>query len=99
MKSELAVTRMHKIEGKNSTLAICDLTINGEFSLNGVTLNKSKKDGSYFLGFPSKLMKYKGTKEYGDVCHPLTAEARQAATDLVVEEMAVKYGQDTLTEA
>ena len=99
MMSKLTVTRMHKIEGKNGTVAICDLSINDEFSINGITLKRSKKEsGGYFLGFPSKVIKRKDaeaktdSKEYADISHPLTAEARKEATDLVVEEWDRKYG-------
>jgi DNA-binding cell septation regulator SpoVG len=79
-------------------VAICDLNINDEFAINGITLNKSKKDGGYFLGFPSKVVKRRDAesktdaKEYTDISHPLTAEARKEATDLAVEEWDRKFG-------
>ena len=101
MTSKVIVTRLHKIEGKNSVVAICDLNINGELTINGVTLNKNKTDGSYFLGFPSKVVKRRDVetktdaKEYADICHPLTGEVRKELTELVVEEWTAKYRQET----
>lgn len=97
MMSKLIVSRMNKLEGKNGTMAICDISINGEFTINGITLNKSSKDGSLFLGFPSKIVKRKDAdsktdaKEYVNITHPITAEARKELTDLVIEEWNRKY--------
>ena len=90
LKSKVTVTRLHKIEGKNWTVGIADISINGEFAINGVTL--ARKNGVVHLVFPFRVSSKKGAKEYLDICHPLTAESRQTVTQLVVQEFETKYG-------
>lgn len=93
LKMKVMISKMHKIEGKNGTVAICDLNINGEFAVNGILLNQ--KNGVFYLVFPTRVVSRRGTKEHLDICHPVTAEARLTITELVAQEWRAKYGQDT----
>lgn len=92
LKTKMTVSKMHKIEGKNGTIAICDLNINGELAVNGILLNR--KEGTFYLVFPTRVVNRRGVKEHLDICHPVTAESRTALTELIVKEWQAKYGQE-----
>ncbi len=94
LKSKVAVNSIHKVEnGKNGTVGICDLNINGEFTITGVLINKNK-DGGLYLKFPYRTNRTRQGTEYADIAHPSTKDTRTAVTELVVESWEANFGDE-----
>lgn len=76
--------------GKATLLGFADLTIAEAFVIKGIRILASKEEdggeGRPFVSFPRR----KGAQEkYFDVAHPVTAEARQRALDVIL----ASYGE------
>lgn len=56
---------------------------NGQFAVHGIEVKRSTKGP--FVQMPQVSYKSKGNTVYQDVFHPITAEARQALYDAVME--------------
>ena len=96
LKSKVVVTSCRKIEGKHVTVGGADLAINGEFAISGLIV--VRRDTGLAVKFPWRVEEKKGgEKEYLDVCYPLSLEARQAVSSLVIQEFETKYGEGLAT--
>lgn len=94
MKSKVTVQCLNRVEGKNGVVGICDLGINSEFMIKGVLV--SHREGKYSLKFPYMVRATPAGKEYIDLAHPITADARKIVTEQVLAEAKVKFGEDGL---
>ena len=56
---------------------------NGQFAVHGIEVKRSAKGP--FVQMPQVSYKSKGNTVYQDIFHPITAEARQALYDAVME--------------
>lgn len=68
-------------------LAFAELTIADAFVIKGIRVLKREEDGDDqpFVVFPAEKGKGSSADRWFDVAHPVTAEARAAATALVLE--------------
>lgn len=68
-------------------LAFAELTIADAFVIKGIRVLMRKEDGDNepFVVFPAEKGKGSAADRWFDVAHPVTVEARAAATALVLE--------------
>lgn len=91
--------RLFKDAGKEDTnlLAFADLVIAGAFVITGIKVLMSKakddKPGAPFVAFPSRRGTGPSRDRFFEVAHPITAEARQAARDLVMAAYEEELGK------
>ncbi|OGX16447.1 MAG: hypothetical protein A2166_00990 [Omnitrophica WOR_2 bacterium RBG_13_41_10] len=74
----LKVVRLHRFDGESKTKAFVDISL-GDFIIKGLRVLEGKK--GLFLGMPQE--KAKDGKWY-NAFYPITKEARQSLSDLVL---------------
>lgn len=80
--------------------AYASVNIGGAFAVHGIKVIDSVK--GTFISMPSNSYKKDGKMQYSDICHPITAEARNELIDKVIEAYEAKLSKeqdmDDLTE-
>ena len=78
-------TKITKLfDGNSKIRAVANATIGGAFAVHGIKVIDSEK--GLFLSMPSNSFKNgSGETKYQDIFHPVTAEARQALSDSIME--------------
>ncbi len=86
---EARVRLYHGSSEEKGLLGFADLVVAGAFVIKGIriVMAKPKEDrpGGPFISFPSRKGTGGGQDKYFEVAHPITAEARAAAQDLVLK--------------
>jgi len=86
---ETKIRLYHEVSGQRELLAFADLVIGGAFVIKGlrVLMGKPKDDkpGGPFVAFPSRRGTGASQDKYFEIAHPITAQARQAARDLILQ--------------
>ncbi|MBI3552634.1 MAG: septation protein SpoVG family protein [Elusimicrobia bacterium] len=85
-----ARVKLYRAEsGQSQLMGFADLVIGGAFVIKGLRILMSKpsaeKPGGLFIGFPSRRGTGEQQDKYFEVAHPITAEARIAVRDLVLQ--------------
>ena len=76
----------------SSVKAYASVNIGGAFAVHGIKVIDSVK--GIFVSMPSNSYKKDGKVEYSDICHPITAEARNELIDKVTEAYEIKLGEE-----
>lgn len=76
----------------SSVKAYASVNIGGAFAVHGVKVIDSVK--GIFVSMPSNSYKKDGKVEYSDICHPITAEARNELIEKVTEAYEMKLGEE-----
>jgi len=72
--------------------AYASVNIGGAFAVHGIKVIDSVK--GIFVSMPSNSYKKDGKVEYSDICHPISAEARNELIDKVTEAYEAKLGEE-----
>ena len=81
MENVITEVRIFPKDNLGKTLAFANVTIMNQFVVKNLRVVKGDK--GIFIGMPSNKKK---TGEYVDVFFPITQEARDKITDLIVDE-------------
>ena len=81
MENIITEVRIFPKDNLGKTLAFANVTIMNQFVVKNLRVVKGDK--GIFIGMPSNKKK---TGEYVDIFFPITQEARDKITDLIVEE-------------
>lgn len=80
--------------------AYASVNIGGAFAVHGIKVIDSVK--GIFVSMPQSSYKKDGKMQYSEICHPITAEARNELIDKVTEAYELKLSEeqdmDSLTE-
>lgn len=76
----------------SSVKAYASVNIGGAFAVHGIKVINSVK--GIFVSMPSNSYKKDGKVEYSDICHPITAEARNELIEKVTEAYEMKLGEE-----
>ena len=76
----------------SSIKAYASVNIGGAFAVHGIKVIDSVK--GIFVSMPSNSYKKDGKVEYSDICHPITAEARNELIEKVTEAYEMKLGEE-----
>ena len=76
----------------SSVKAYASVNIGGAFVVHGIKVIDSVK--GIFVSMPSNSYKKDGKVEYSDICHPITAEARNELIEKVTEAYEMKLGEE-----
>ena len=76
----------------SSVKAYASVNIGGAFAVHGIKVIDSVK--GIFVSMPSNSYKKDGKVEYSDICHPITAEARNELIEKVTEAYEMKLGEE-----
>lgn len=76
----------------SSVKAYASVNIGGAFAVHGIKVIDSVK--GIFVSMPSNSYKKDGKVEYSDICHPITAEARNELIENVTEAYKIKLGEE-----
>lgn len=76
----------------SSVKAIASVNIEGSFAVHGIKVIDSVK--GTFISMPSNSYKKGGKMQYSDICHPITAEARNELIDKVIEAYEAKLSEE-----
>lgn len=76
----------------SSVKAYASINIGGAFAVHGIKVIDSVK--GVFVSMPSNSYKKDGKVEYSDICHPITAEARNELIEKVTEAYEMKLGEE-----
>ena len=76
----------------SSVKAYASVNIGGALAVHGVKVIDSVK--GIFVSMPSNSYKKDGKVEYSDICHPITAEARNELIEKVTEAYEMKLGEE-----
>ena len=76
----------------SSVKAYASVNIGGAFAVHGIKVSDSVK--GIFVSMPSNSYKKDGKVEYSDICHPITAEARNELIEKVTEAYEMKLGEE-----
>lgn len=76
----------------SSVKAIASVNIGGAFAVHGIKVIDSVK--GIFVSMPSNRYKKDGKMQYSDICHPITADARNTLIDKVVEAYEAKLSEE-----
>lgn len=71
--------------------AYASVNIGGAFAVHGIKVIDSVK--GIFVSMPSNSYKKGGKVEYSDICHPITADARNELIDRVTEAYEAKLSE------
>lgn len=71
--------------------AYASVNIGGAFAVHGIKVIDSVK--GIFVSMPSNSYKKDGKVEYSDICHPITANARNELIDRVTEAYEAKLSE------
>ena len=86
LQSRIKLCRIAR--GQRELLGFADLTIGGAFVIKDIcivrVLREGEEAGEPFVAFPSKKGTGAGEGKYFDVAHPITAEARQKAMEVIL---------------
>ncbi len=85
-----ARVRLHQnARGKRELLGFAELVIGGAFVIKGISIVRAKTDNGDrtepFISFPSRKGTGQAADKYFNVAHPITAEARRMANDLIIK--------------
>lgn len=81
-----AKVRIYRSEQNPTLLGFADLVIDGAFVIRGIAIRRTKANpGEQFVSFPSRKGSGENADKYFDVAHPITAEAHQRATEIILE--------------
>lgn len=84
MKNGLIITNINmKLKSHEVVLAICNIELNGMFSINDVRLLRDTKKGGYFVAMPSKRME---DGKFRDMANPTNRDARQLIEKAVIQK-------------
>lgn len=72
--------------------AYASVNIGGAFAVHGIKVIDSVK--GIFISMPQSSYKKDGKVEYSEICHPITAEARNELIDKVTEAYEMKLGEE-----
>lgn len=75
----------------SSIKAYASVNIGGAFAVHGIKVIDSVK--GIFVSMPSNSYKKDGKVEYSDICHPITADARNELIDRVAEAYEAKLSE------
>ena len=75
----------------SSIKAYASVNIGGAFAVHGIKVIDSVK--GIFVSMPSNSYKKDGKVEYSDICHPITADARNELIDRVTEAYEAKLSE------
>ena len=76
----------------SSVKAYASVNIGGAFAVHGIRVMDSVK--GIFISMPSNSYKKDGKMQHSDICHPITAEARNALIDKVIEAYELKLSEE-----
>lgn len=76
----------------SSVKAYASVNIGGAFAVHGIKVIDSVK--GTFISMPSNSYKKDGKMQYSDICHPITAEARNELIDKVTEAYEAKLSEE-----
>ena len=76
----------------SSVKAYASVNIGGAFAVHGIKVIDSVK--GTFISMPSNSYKKEGKMQYSDICHPITAEARNELIDKVTEAYEAKLSEE-----
>lgn len=76
----------------SSVKAYASVNIGGAFAVHGIKVIDSVK--GIFVSMPSNSYKKDGKVEYSDICHSITAEARNELIEKVTEAYEMKLGEE-----
>lgn len=79
-------------QNDSSVKAYASVNIGGAFAVHGIKVIDSVK--GIFVSMPSNSYKKDGKVEYSDICHPITAEARNELIEKVTEAYEIKLGEE-----
>ena len=82
MKIKVRINRMVDYEG-SSIKAIASANIGGAFAIHGIRVIDSEK--GMFVQMPQSSYEKDGKKQYSDIFHPITAEARSELNNAVLD--------------
>ena len=69
------------LDGEGSTKAYASMTIGNAFAVHDIRI--TEKDNEIRVSMPFRSYTAGGKKQYSDICHPVTAEMRQAIHEAV----------------
>lgn len=72
--------------------AYASVNIGGAFAVHGIKVIDSVK--GLFVSMPSNSYKKDGKMQYSDICHPITAKARNELIDKVTEAYEAKLSEE-----
>lgn len=72
--------------------AYASVNIGGAFAVHGIKVVDSVK--GLFVSMPSNSYKKDGKMQYSDICHPITAKARNELIDKVTEAYEAKLSEE-----
>jgi stage V sporulation protein G len=89
-----ATVRLHHlVQGKRELLGFAELIIAGSFVIKDIAIVRATQEehGSAqpFVSFPAKKGKGELAERYFNVAHPITADARKTAQNVVLEAFAL----------
>lgn len=80
----------------SSVKAYASVNIGGAFAVHGIKVIDSVK--GTFISMPSNSYKKDGKMQYSDICHPITAEARNELIDKVTEAYEAKLSEEQVMD-
>ena len=81
----------------SSVKAYASVNIGGAFAVHGIKVIDSVK--GTFISMPSNSYKKDGKMQYSDICHPITAEARNELIDKVTEAYEAKLSEEQVMDS
>ncbi len=72
--------------------AYASVNIGGAFAVHGIKVIDSVK--GIFISMPQSSYKKDGKMQYSEICHPITAEARNELIDKVTEAYEAKLSEE-----
>lgn len=72
--------------------AYASVNIGGAFAVHGIKVIDSVK--GIFISMPQSSYKKDGKVEYSEICHPITADARNKLIDKVTEAYEAKLNEE-----
>lgn len=90
MKITAKITKMG--DGSSKIKATADVFIDGAFKVSGIKVCQGSK--GLFVGMPSNAYtNSNGEKKYTDIFYPITKEAREALTKVVISKYKAELSQ------
>ena len=84
----------------SSVKAYASVNIGGAFAIHGIKIIDSAN--GTFISMPSNSYQKNGKPQYSEICHPITADARNELIDKVIEAYKAKLSKeqdmDNMTE-
>lgn len=87
---EITDVNVFMMEGSGNLKAFVDVTMDGEFAVHGLKVLET--DGELWVGMPGRYDKK--NDRYRDVFHPISREAKDKLSRVVLEEYKRKSGQE-----